>query len=113
MIGKAAGRLPERPPRDDSAARDVELHDPAVPEQHERVVRTRGMVRRGSRKRGGCKPAVYLDGMPIQDGADDIDQILPTIDMMAVEVYRGIATPIQFLAGAGSGCGVVAIWTKR
>jgi len=96
---------------------DIERRQPLWPSDLLRTVPGMQILPNGIgsviRGRGGCKPAVYLDGMPIQDGADDIDQILPTIDMMAVEVYRGIATPIQFLAGAGSGCGVVAIWTKR
>jgi hypothetical protein len=69
-----------------------------------------GSVIRG---RGGCTPRVLLDGMPIQNGADDLDRIVSAADMMAVEVYRGLLGPAEFSGPQGGGCGTIAVWTKR
>jgi hypothetical protein len=65
------------------------------------------------RGRGGCTPSVFVDGLRIQDGADDIDEVLTANDVMAVEVYRGAETPVQYAGMAGGGCGALVIWTKR
>ena len=63
--------------------------------------------------RGGCTPTVVLDGMPIQEGATELDNIVRPQDVLGIEVYSGGATvPSQFLSMA-NGCGVVAIWTRR
>ena len=41
----------------------------------------------------------------------DLDNMDPE-SLEAVEVYRGIATPIQYQMGLNS-CGVVLLWTRR
>ncbi len=58
---------------------------------------------------GGCVLTVYLDDvrMPYWD----LDNMDPE-SLEAVEVYRGIATPIQYWQGLAS-CGVVLLWTRR
>jgi hypothetical protein len=64
------------------------------------------------RGRLGCTPDVWLDGMRIQDGADDIDMMVPPSQVMGVEVFLGIAAvPMQF-SRYGNDCGVVLVWTK-
>ena len=65
--------------------------------------------------RGGCAPDVFVDGVRVFDGATDLDQIVKPQDVAGVEVYNGAATvPAQFASvGAGGGCGVVVVWTKR
>ena len=83
----------------------------------------RGNVLRGP---GGCIPPVFLDGVYLHGGADDIDSLLRPQDVAAIEVYRnGSEVPVQFgrtfqRAEAGSpltrsaGCGgAVVIWTRR
>jgi hypothetical protein len=63
--------------------------------------------------RGGCAPSVFIDGLPVQEGARDIDDLVRPSDVAGVEVYSGGGTvPAQFAAQA-NGCGTVLIWTKR
>jgi hypothetical protein len=71
--------------------------------------------RQSVRMRGGCVPVLLVDGMPIREGAEEMDWLVPVQDVMAVEVYTGTAgLPAQFVGFAGSnGCGAVALWTKR
>ena len=66
------------------------------------------------RGRGGCTPDLYLDGMRIVDGTQDIDQLVQPTSVAGIEVYNSPGTiPAQFM-GAGTGsCGVLAVWTKR
>ncbi len=57
-----------------------------------------------------CNPMVYLDGMPMP--AFEFDDISPQ-DLMAVEVYSGVASaPVEF-SNRNNGCGVIAVWTKE
>lgn len=66
------------------------------------------------RARGGCKPALILDGMPIMDGADDLDMLVRPQDVLGIEVYTGIGgIPAEWTGLQAGGCGVVAVWTKR
>jgi hypothetical protein len=69
-----------------------------------------GYVLRG---RGGCTPAVYLDGSPVADGADALDQFVTPTSIMAVEIYTAASVPPQFGGIGAAGCGAVVIWTKR
>ena len=55
---------------------------------------------------GGCPMGVYLDNVPMR--GFDLDMFSPW-NLEAVEVYRGISTPIFY----GGGCGVILLWTKR
>ncbi len=65
------------------------------------------------RGRGGCVPEVYVDGMRVAQGADELDNIVKPQDVGGVEVYSGSAgLPPQFMSG-NSGCGAVVVWTKR
>jgi hypothetical protein len=64
------------------------------------------------RGRMGCVPDVYLDGMRIMQGADDLDMIVTPSSVLAVEVYLGIAAvPAQY-SRYGNDCGAVLVWTK-
>ncbi len=65
--------------------------------------------------RGGCTPDIYLDGMPIIDGASSLNDLVNPNDVSGVEIYNGGATtPIQFQSSAGGGsCGTVIVWSKR
>ena len=59
--------------------------------------------------RGGCSPVLWVDGVKLitPEGMDDI---LPPMDLEAVEVYKGPSVPVQF---AGNGCGSIVVWTRR
>ncbi len=66
--------------------------------------------------RGNCTPDVYVDGMPIIDGASSINDLVNPNDVAGVEIYNGGATvPVQFASvGSGGGsCGTVVVWSKR
>lgn len=62
--------------------------------------------------RGGCTPAVYLDGMQLPgDGNQTIDQYVQPADVLGIEIYTGLgAAPPQYQS---NGCGVILVWTKR
>jgi len=63
--------------------------------------------------RGGCRPVVFVDGVPVRDV--DIDMVLYPRDLIGIEIYSGpAATPAQFNQGVQSGnCGTVVIWTRQ
>lgn len=61
--------------------------------------------------RGGCTPVVYLDGMQLFEGAQNIDQLIQPTQVMGVEVYTGLGgIPPQYQS---NGCGVILIWSQR
>lgn len=80
------------------------------------VKRTRGgylpVFRRAWRPSGeDCQAAVYLDGRPFDLGSRGLDGLI-TMDIEAIEIYRGPATVPGEFGGSDSGCGVLAIWTR-
>jgi len=56
---------------------------------------------------GRCEPKLYLDGQPMTGMAfDDI----ASIDLMAIEIYKGATQmPAQWATGT---CGLLVVWTK-
>ena len=60
--------------------------------------------------RGGCRPDLVLDGMPLGpvEGLAIDDYMTPN-EIEAIEVYHGIEAPIRF---GNSPCGAVVIWTR-
>mgnify|MGYP006944244969 CR=1 FL=1 len=46
----------------------------------------------------------------IDDEIEGVDDILPTMDIEAVEVYHGVSLPVRF--GSNS-CGAIIVWTRR
>ena len=60
--------------------------------------------------RGGCRPDLVLDGVPLRASASlPIDDYLSAQEIEAIEVYRGVETPIRF---GSSPCGAVVVWTR-
>lgn len=62
----------------------------------------------------GCEPAVFVDGILIQDQLEeprlqDFNRVPPSA-VAAMEVYVGSNTPLEYRKTA---CGAVVIWTKR
>lgn len=58
-----------------------------------------------------CRPEIFVDGVRMfNDPAFPVDNLVPAIDLRAVEVYpRSIGVPAEF--SSMNQCGVVAIWT--
>jgi hypothetical protein len=64
--------------------------------------------------RGGCRPAVYVDGMQVMDGSTDLDAIVRPSDVRGVEVYRsGSTVPAEYGGVGGNSCGTLLVWTGR
>lgn len=61
------------------------------------------------RLRGGCQPSLWVDGLPLAT-AEGMDDILPVMDLEAVEVYHGVNLPVQF---GSNPCGAIVVWTRR
>lgn len=65
-----------------------------------------------------CTPFVYVDGALVQVGGGDpasvlIDDFVTRAGVSAMEVYaRGSAVPPEF-AGGNTGCGAIAVWSRR
>jgi hypothetical protein len=59
-----------------------------------------------------CTPTVYIDGLMMRglSGAD-VDVLVRTDDVAAIEVYAESQVPPQF-QDALSGCGSIVLWTK-
>ncbi|HUQ19120.1 MAG TPA: TonB family protein [Gemmatimonadaceae bacterium] len=68
----------------------------------------------GIRMRGrGCRPLVWIDGVPMPAGEVDLDAFPPN-SLHGIELYLG-ATAIPFeLQGTGStsNCGTIALWSR-
>lgn len=63
------------------------------------------------RGRGGCVPAVYLDGVRLPGGAGSIDLWTSPSSLEGIEVYHGTAVPAEF-SRPGSACGAVLLWSR-
>lgn len=59
-----------------------------------------------------CPPALYVDGRPVRPFPPRLDLLVTTMDIEAIEIYRGPATVPGEFGGSDSGCGVLAIWTR-
>ncbi len=69
-----------------------------------------------------CQMAVFLDGVMIGEGGRPGASSPPAIDLrkevavgylVAIEIYQRVSSiPMQF-GGAKSGCGVIALWSRR
>jgi hypothetical protein len=59
--------------------------------------------------RGGCRPQLWVDGVRTVT-ALGMDDLLPPMDVDAVEVYHGAQTPAEF---GGHSCGTIVVWTRR
>ena len=57
---------------------------------------------------GGCRMAVYLDGIKMRFG--DLDEWVPVSSLAAVEVYPEAPYPLQYAPGVRE-CGSVVVWT--
>ncbi|MCC6317134.1 MAG: hypothetical protein IT361_05520 [Gemmatimonadaceae bacterium] len=55
---------------------------------------------------------VFLDGVSY-GMVSDVDRIARSADLAAIEVFLGASSVPKALAVPMSGCGVVALWSKR
>ena len=68
----------------------------------------------GIRMRGrGCRPLVWLDGVPMPAGEVDLDAF-PTSTLHGIEIYLGSSNaPSEFtLNGGFSSCGTIILWSR-
>lgn len=66
------------------------------------------------RMRGGCIPALYIDGSRINrtSQAESLDTYVDVLSIEGIEVYRGAQQPAGRFFDR-SGCGLVLVWTRR
>lgn len=58
-----------------------------------------------------CAPTVFVDGMQLFQGADDLSELVRPADLAAIEVYNSPnSTPSEFQRL--NSCGAVVVWTK-
>jgi len=57
----------------------------------------------------GCYPQYFLDG---RESTPYFARNTPPHDIQGIEIYRGGSEIPGEFGGSGSGCGVIAIWTK-
>lgn len=64
------------------------------------------------RGRGGCQPAIFLDGIPVQQSVDGgVDDFLKPDMVEGIEVYTSsTAVPQEF--SRPTMCGAIAFWTR-
>jgi hypothetical protein len=68
------------------------------------------VLMRGGPSGGNCAPAVFLNGMNVQVPDGNLDAIMNSQEVMAVEVYaRTSSVPPQF--DSRNGCGSIVVWT--
>ncbi len=61
-----------------------------------------------------CIPDLFLDGMPVLGYGGHLDDWVYPEDIQAVEVYRGMDTPPEFVLHPGfRPCGAIVVWRKR
>jgi hypothetical protein len=72
---------------------------------------TGGFVVRNARNRFCGRPILFVDGVRIPN-ADDLNWIVPTDFISAVEVYASAAQVPPELSMIGSNCGVIVVWTR-
>jgi hypothetical protein len=59
--------------------------------------------------RGTCAPTIFVDGVRLM-ATQDLDALLPPMDLEALEVYTGAHLPAEF---GPTPCGAIVIWTRR
>ena len=67
------------------------------------------MERPRVRVRGGCSPRFVIDGMLLAHPVT-IDDLLPAVEVEALEVYHRAAVPVSY--AEQTACGVVTLWTR-
>ena len=59
----------------------------------------------------GCVPSFYLDGNLVRLRGESIDDLISSYSISAIEVYRGMSRPPQFMDMLDHPCGAVVLWT--
>jgi hypothetical protein len=75
------------------------------------VLQMRGGTTAPTKGSGACPIQLYVDGHPWPQTDRDIDRVINTHELAAIEVYPSSAwVPVQ-LMGPTSGCGTLVLWT--
>jgi hypothetical protein len=84
-----------------------------TPEDVERIkpLRTSDLLRTIPGGAGPCVPSVLVNGIPVKDGAKDMDNLVSSMDVAAVEVYQTAETPVEDSGTKDSMCGAIGLWT--
>jgi len=57
----------------------------------------------------GCKPRIWLDGVPLLDA--ELDEVLTPQEIAGIEIYSASpAVPAQYMDTRG--CGTIVVWTR-
>ena len=73
--------------------------------------RGRGLILLMRKPGGTCRPAIFMDGLPLGDGGQSLDLMVTPETLEAVEFYQSVSTaPVQYRTGD---CGVVLFWSRR
>lgn len=57
----------------------------------------------------GCRPKIWLDGVPISDA--ELDEVLTPQEIGGIEIYSAAPTvPAQYMDSRG--CGTIIVWTR-
>jgi hypothetical protein len=62
---------------------------------------------------GNCYPDIFLDGVRFFHSEGNLREVLGGLDVAAMEVYRGTATPAEFQSIRYPPCGAIVLWTRR
>ena len=63
---------------------------------------------------GQRNPALYIDGVKIGNSQQPLDlNLIPTINIEVIEIYKGAASLPGEFGGSDSRCGAIAVWTRR
>ena len=60
---------------------------------------------------GLCQPTVWVDGLPLGEARQSLDQMIDSQIIEGVELYPSVSTaPLRFRSGD---CGIVLFWTRQ
>lgn len=60
-----------------------------------------------------CIPEIYLDRVLQRWANGNVEEVVTGLDIVGVEIYRGIETPGEFQTFQYPVCGAIVIWTRR
>lgn len=59
----------------------------------------------------GCTPNVAVNGVLVNDGGNEINDLVSSGEIAAVEVYQVSEVPVEYAGTRASMCGAILLWT--